>query len=177
MHPVMFACKRAYYATLRLTREPLKAMGLTPARFDLMYAVYVCDDWPPLQSDLRRTLGVCASVVSRMLKSLEALGYITKERPLHDARQWQVWLTEEGRACIKRAIHEFVTWGYVQLALISTLVAGGSRGPWWHPTKSRAALDNAMRVFNRLRDELGDGATRKYPWPEVDWLSRLSRDS
>ena len=90
MNPVMFGSKRAYYAILRLTRQPLKEMGLTAARFDLMYAVYIRGEWPPLQSGLRRTLGVCPSVVSRMLKSLEALGYITKERPIEDARQWRV---------------------------------------------------------------------------------------
>ena len=173
MNQVMFGSKRAYYAILRLTREPLKKMGLTAARFDLMHAIYVRGEWPPLQSDLRRTLGVCASVVSRMLKSLEELGYITKERPIEDARQWRVWLTELGRARIKRAIRQFLGWGIAQLALVSALVAGGSRGPWWHPAQSKAALDNAATVFDRLRDAFGDEATRKYPWPVDDWLTSI----
>ena len=172
MHRVMFGCKRAYYATLRLTRQPLKEMGLTAARFDLMYVVYVRRGWPPLQSDLRRTLGVCASVVSRMLKSLEALGYVTRERSAEDARQRRVWLTKTGRTCIKRAIRQFVTWGYAQLALVSALVAGGPRGPWWDPAKAQLALENAAMVFYRLRDAFGDDATRNYPFPD-DWLGSI----
>ena len=169
MNSVMFGCKRAYYAILGLTRRTLKRMGLTAARFDLLYAVYLQKEWPLCQSDLRQTLGVCPSVVSRMLKSLEALGYVTRERLPTDRRHRQVRLTKIGRACIRRAIREFVTWGYAELALASTLVPGAARGPWWDPAQAKRALDNAETIFHRLRDGFGDFATRNYPYPPLHW--------
>ena len=39
MHAVFFDLKRAYHSTLRLTRRLLKRLGLTAARFDLLYIV------------------------------------------------------------------------------------------------------------------------------------------
>jgi DNA-binding MarR family transcriptional regulator len=153
MNAVMFGCKRAYYATLGLTRRSLAKMGLTAARFDLLYVVHSHGEQGALQSFLRRTLGVCASVVSRMLKSLEALGYVTRERWRFDTRQRQVSLTKVGRACIQRGIEQFISWGYAQLAVESVLVGSSSRPfwdesvtePWWDESCSEPWGDESAK--------------------------------
>jgi DNA-binding MarR family transcriptional regulator len=165
MHAVMFGCKRAYYATLGLSRKELANMGLTAARFDLLYALSGGSKWP--QSALRGVLGVCASVVSRMLKSLEELGYVCRGRLVDDLRQRWVSLTDAGRARIHRAIEHFITSGYAQLALIVALVPG-SAGRWWDESDGFFALDNAESVLRHLRRAFGDTAFLSYPWHPDD---------
>src|SRR4029077_5764769 len=103
MHAIVFGTKRAFHGALRVTRKPLLSLGLTAARFDLLSAlrtrapVETACGAMVLQSELRR-------MVSRMLRSLEALGLVTRSRPQYvDRRQRVVSLTERGRACIEDA--------------------------------------------------------------------------
>lgn len=49
------------------------------------------------QSDLTKILRVDASATTRMVKALEAKGYITRETDAADNRRTLVYLTEEGR--------------------------------------------------------------------------------
>lgn len=121
MHPVFFGLKRAYYASLGLTRRTLRRMGLTAARLDMLYVIHKSFKHTIRQSQLWRTLGVCASVVSRMLKRLEAIGYVhCAVRYGHVRKRW-ISLTTKGRATILRAIRQFIGWGYAELALRSAL--------------------------------------------------------
>ena len=114
MHAIFFATKRAFHGGLRITRPRFQsvARGMTGARFDMMYALTRSIPGPHkfsnaryvLQSDLRKILGVTAPVVSRMLRSLEALGWVTRERCLHgDRRQRKVSLTKEGLKYFRKA--------------------------------------------------------------------------
>ncbi len=121
MHPIFFGLKRAYYASLGLTRRTLNKMGLTAARMDMLHVVHRNGRYPLLQHQLWRTLGVCPSVVSRMLKRLEAIGYVRREVVFGKSRYRKVFLTTKGRATILRAIRQFISWGYVELALRSAL--------------------------------------------------------
>ena len=171
MDRVTFGCKRAYYATLGFTRRALRKMGLTAARFDLLYLIHSRSYWMPAsQADLHPILGVCGSVVSRMLKSLEALGYVRRERCDYDKRRRVVSLTKVGRARILRGIRQCMTWGFVRLGLASVLVDEAARGPWWDEEKASRALDDADALFRKLRDGFGDTATLKYPaWHPGYW--------
>jgi DNA-binding MarR family transcriptional regulator len=164
MHSVFFGLKRAYHSTLRLTRKTLGKMGLTAARFDLLFALHSSGKGGVRQSQLRRTLGVCASVISRMLKALELLGYVKREREMGDTRQRRVTLTNKGRGRIERGIRQFISWGYVQLALESVLVPNA-------PSDSGdalAAVENAESVLRRLRGGFGDSADLHYRWHPDD---------
>ena len=40
MHVLHFGIKRAFHATLRVNRPLLARHGVTPARFDLLYAIH-----------------------------------------------------------------------------------------------------------------------------------------
>jgi DNA-binding MarR family transcriptional regulator len=109
MHEIFFATKRAFHGVLRVMREPLlqQAPGLTPARFDLLYALRErrASRWSPVhQSLLRRDVGVCRSVISRMLRSLEKLGWVRRRKSQFDGRKRWVMLTRAGRACIRAAM-------------------------------------------------------------------------
>src|SRR5258708_18459794 len=89
MHALTFALKRAHHSFLAITRRDFDGCGLTAARFDLLYVVKGKSAGPSLirQSDLRRALGVTAPTVSRMVKSLVALGFVSAKRAADDARQ------------------------------------------------------------------------------------------
>src|SRR5579884_2276857 len=82
MNAIPFATKRAFHTYLRIVRKPLQSLspGLTAARFDLLYLLWKSGDpvWGGSRSqrDVQQALGVSASVVSRMLRSLEKLGWV-----------------------------------------------------------------------------------------------------
>ena len=115
MNEHFFSTKRAFHAVLRITRKPLKSFGLTAARYDLMHVLFEYGGRDPracsiYQSALRRRLGVCKSVVSRMLRALEKLGLVKRRRGAVDTRQRWVELTESGlksfrdaKQCLMRA--------------------------------------------------------------------------
>jgi DNA-binding MarR family transcriptional regulator len=100
MNAIAFGNKRAFHSFLRVTRKGFASVGLTAARFDLMNAILGNPRAPSgcgiLQRELRRVLGVSAGVISRMLRSLEDLGLITREPPPSDRRQRHVKLTASG---------------------------------------------------------------------------------
>jgi DNA-binding MarR family transcriptional regulator len=124
MHVVFFGLKRAYHGTLRITREPLRGRGLTPARFDLLYAVKECPGGV-LQSALRRILGVCRATASKMLISLEELGLVKRTVYRYDRRQRLVRLTGYGRHSIRDAKGDFIRSGWAELAFASAIGSTG----------------------------------------------------
>jgi DNA-binding MarR family transcriptional regulator len=131
MNAILFACKRVFHGAVRISREPLQsvARGLTAARFDMMFALagqpllaHQFQNRRMLQSELRKTLGVSAPVVSRMVRSLEALGWVTRRRSETDRRQRDVALTESGVGCVRsayklvvriaqRVVYRAICWG------------------------------------------------------------------
>jgi DNA-binding MarR family transcriptional regulator len=98
MNDIHFGLKRAYQSSMRLAETALAGLGVTPARFEMIY--FVSKKRSTLsQRDLQRTLDVSAATVSRMLKSLEALGLVEREVMSDDHRRRNVVLTEAGRRC------------------------------------------------------------------------------
>jgi DNA-binding MarR family transcriptional regulator len=168
MHAIIFGTKRAFHAALRMTRKPLQSMGLTAARFDLLSAllsVEVGRKWVRHihQSDLRRMLGVTASVVSRMLRSLERLGLVTRRRPDYgDRRQRQVNLTERGRTCIRDARR-------MLMRAVGRMVCEAICFGRHHDAGRRLVrLDTLEGYLGALREYFGDAATLYYRWGHPD---------
>ena len=155
MHPVFFGLKRAYYATLGLTRRTLRKMGLTAARMDMLYVIHKRGRYPTQQGALRRTLGVCPSVVSRMLKRLEEMGYVERDVVTNDTRKRTVTLTTRGRARILRAIRQFIGWGYAQLALHSVLEPHRWHSEW----HTHVAVSKGIEFLRLIRVGFGDRAS------------------
>ena len=85
MDDVFFGVKRGHLAVNAWALGRLKDFGVTPARFDLMRMIYE-RNYRRAQSELRRMLGVARATISRMVRSLEKLGWITREVNPYDRR-------------------------------------------------------------------------------------------
>jgi DNA-binding MarR family transcriptional regulator len=158
MHVVFFGLKRAYHGALRVTRRALARLGLTAARFDLLYILQRSGQ-ALHQRELRRALGVAGSTVSRMLTSLEELGLLMRERSPADGRQRTVELTKAGRRCVLRAARLLIHTGGVQLAVDSALCPD----QWHEPfecSSARLTFDHRLRD---MRHAYRDVATLHYP--------------
>ena len=104
---MFFGVKRGHLAVNLWALHRLRAFGVTPARFDLMRLIYERNfQWS--QSELRRRLGVARATISRMLRSLERLGWITRERDPDDRRTRRCVLTYEGRRVVASVMSELV---------------------------------------------------------------------
>jgi DNA-binding MarR family transcriptional regulator len=163
MHTVFFGLKRAHHATLGLTRNALKRIGLTAARFDLLFAAKSAGRFGLLQSRLRRLLGVSRTTVSRMLASLEQLGFLTRRVTCSDRRTRLVELTPRGRATMTLAHRMFTRSGWAQLAIDSAL---GTEGQfrWYREGDGIASTALFDCLLRYVRDAFGDRATLRYPW-------------
>jgi DNA-binding MarR family transcriptional regulator len=187
MNAVFFGLKRAHQGTLRITRPMLSALGLTAARYDLLFVLLQSRDgrgWTLgrqhephgglLQSRLRRTLGVGRPTVSRMLASLETLGLLLRRRCERDRRQLRVTLTALGRSVIRKADKLLRRSGWAQLALDSALGAdhdphGGWRGTRWydamHCLEEMSVLEASL---SKIRRVFRDFASLHYRWRPDD---------
>jgi DNA-binding MarR family transcriptional regulator len=168
MHAIFFGMKRAFHATLRITRKELRTFGLTAARFDLMWALLQNPPGYAYQSQLRRLLGVTAPTVSRMVNSLRDLGFLRAERCRSgDRRQRFIQLTELGLERIRAAAKFFID------ERVASHIVDRVLGRYPVPDQSRA-----QTIFSRTcdledmlgwtREECGDTARLHYPWHPDD---------
>ena len=149
-------------------RKPLGSLGLTAARFDMLYALM--GDGPnqtwlsTRQSELRRRLGVCASVISRMLSSLEKLGWVTRRRDEHrvDRRQVYVRLTKAGLHCVSTAFKMLrrASWRLVHEAICF--------GRHRDRSAQFVRTERLEGYLLAMRQHYGDAATLYYPWHPDD---------
>ena len=77
-------------------------MGLTHPQYLVMLALWETE--PQKVSDLSRALALDPGTLSPLLKRLEAIGYIRRERDVQDERALAVVLTEKGRALKSEAV-------------------------------------------------------------------------
>ena len=115
MNRMLFSMKRAHQSALRFSWHVLKGTGVTPARYDLLHALRKNKNGMR-QKHLVRVLGVTRATVSKMLGSLEELGFVRREVDPSDRRCKIVWLTDEGLARLDAAYEKIVKPGWVQFA-------------------------------------------------------------
>jgi DNA-binding MarR family transcriptional regulator len=164
MNHFLYATKRAYYGTLRIVRTPAISVGVTPARFDMMYAIFGAYGGQTHQAALARKVGVSAPVVARMLRSLQQLGYVLLERCRVDRRKILVGLTKAGRRCFLRARRVLMYSGLVDLAIDSAL--GGER--WFDEAYTLDEKDRLDHALTRIREAFWAGGRLYYPWHPED---------
>lgn len=98
---VCFALAVAARRVIALYRPVLEAMELTHPQYLVMLALW--EQQPQRVSDLARRLSLEPPTLSPLLKRLEAIGYVTRERDPSDERALQVRLTRRGAAQRRRA--------------------------------------------------------------------------
>lgn len=109
MHSVCFQLKRAHWVGVRvawsLLREHFRKrpLEMTPARLDLMRVVVAHTDGVG-QHVLRCLMGVSGATMSRMLSSLEQLGFIRRWRLKSDRRFKMVIFTDRGKSVAREAV-------------------------------------------------------------------------
>jgi DNA-binding MarR family transcriptional regulator len=166
MNAIAFGTKRAFHAFLRFTRRHFAGLGLTAARFDMMYAVHGDprrkESYGSFQKDLPARLGVTAGVVSRMLRSLEDLGLVTRKPPSGDRRQRHVELTEAGLTCLRDAWTLLVR--LVRRFVYEAICFGKHRDP----EQRFARIAELESYLDVLRHDFGDTATLYYRWGHPD---------
>lgn len=181
-----FAIKRTFHGVLRVSRDVAAGFGLTPARVDMLYAVFrvpvpeymgAAGRGSITQSDLRRALGVSAPTVSRMVKSLEALGFVKRCPSLRDRRTLDISLTDFGWRRVRTMFLELFKWGVLGWALDCAL----SRAP--APINDEEIYRRREELYAitvRLRHAFRDRASLEYPNFDPDsvpsfWVAREPR--
>ncbi|HEY4016027.1 MAG TPA: MarR family transcriptional regulator [Polyangiaceae bacterium] len=165
MNAIFFGCKRAFHSCMRIARQVLAGLGLTPARFDMLTAVGENRAFGCAQRELRSLLGVSAATISRMLASLEDIGLVTRTKNEYpDRRQRRVALSAAGLKCLRKATRHLVRSGAIQLAVDSALTNNRAHDE----SRCLVEMDLAESILRRLRDAFGDIATLQYPWHPDD---------
>jgi MarR family transcriptional regulator, organic hydroperoxide resistance regulator len=93
---VCFALAVASRAVIGLYRPLLDPMGLTHPQYLVMLALW--ERSPRSVKDISASLQLDSATLSPLLKRLEAIGYLTRERSTSDERLLTVELTATGRA-------------------------------------------------------------------------------
>ena len=94
-HQVCFALAVASRTVISTYRPLLEPMGLTHPQYLVMLALW--QRQPLRVADLSRLLQLDPGTLSPLLKRLEAIGYVRRERDPNDERALAVVLTERGR--------------------------------------------------------------------------------
>ena len=167
MDAVFFSFKRGFHATLRCSRPVLAGVGLTPARFDLLYALGRRDA-PRTQAALRQMLGLARATISEMLGTLEGLGWVERRRDRDDRRTHRVVLTTSGRSLLERAYDAGIASGIVPRAVDWALSRGNLENDSF-PVQD--TLDSFCKLVRR---SFGDTAIAElYPWHPDEYLGAL----
>lgn len=101
MHAVAFTIKRAHLRTTDMSKRCVRRFGLTPARYDMLYALWKFR--AKRQRDLWAIFHVSRTTVSRMLAALETLGLVRRDRRQGRSSR-SVELTEMGLHVIRDAV-------------------------------------------------------------------------
>lgn len=173
MNYYFFAMKRAFHATLRVTRDVAAAFGLTPARSDMLYAIFRAPGHARprgrgelTQRELREKLGVSAPTVSRMVRALESLGFVERRRSYRDRRTLDVQLTDFGWRRVRAMFSEIFKWDIFSFALDCALVDSHLL-----PTNDDVIDGRRYDIYDvtqRIRFAFRDRATLEYPYFDPD---------
>ncbi len=163
MDAVFFAVKRAHYATWKFGRRMLMPVGLTPARFDVLFALRKSRWVPVRQAALRAALGVARATISEMLGVLEDLGLVLRNCCEDDKRTNWVRLTMPGVDLLHRAYQRCVGNGDTTVAVDCALAEGD-------PARATFPMRSSIEeLCSSLRRWFGNGkALGLYPWRTDD---------
>jgi DNA-binding MarR family transcriptional regulator len=158
VHPITFGVKRLFLRSVAITRTFTREHDrLTPARFDMLVAI-ARGVTGIVQFSVRKQLDVRSPTVSRMMRSLELLGYVRRQKYPPDRRHRWVTLTAKGRTVIDDAQAD-LTFGPFGESVARALV---SRRPDERAPTERS-LAKARTLLRTMRELAGDTALLRYP--------------
>ena len=160
MHQIFFSIKRVHLRVVEIGRMLLKKYGLTPARFDMLRIIDVHGPEPVPQAKIRVLLGVSAATVSRMLISLEKLGFVERTKSKMDARNLLVALTGFGFEQVDEAL--------VSLVGIGRAERMARRGVAFEPKLAMLRMRVLQKHLNSMRRIYGDDSPFVHPWRADD---------
>ncbi|MDB4933671.1 MAG: MarR family transcriptional regulator [Labilithrix sp.] len=114
MHRIFFSVKRVHLRIVEECKPLLHEYDLTPARFDMMRIVMLHAPDGVTQAKIRKLLGVSGATVSRMLKSLEAKGFVRRAPYPLDKRHVIVSITKLGHERVENALEDLVHSGFAE---------------------------------------------------------------
>jgi MarR family transcriptional regulator, organic hydroperoxide resistance regulator len=97
-----FAIYSTNLAVQRLQKPVLDELGLTYLQYIVLVVLYEQDD--QTVGGLGDKLSLDSSTLTPLLKRLEAMGHLTRQRDPQDERQVRVRLTPQGRSVRERAL-------------------------------------------------------------------------
>ena len=160
MHQIFFSVKRVHLRVVEVSKRLLKKYGLTPARFDLLRVIDAHGPHPVPQAKIRALLGVSAATVSRMLISLEKLGFVERSASKVDARNLLVSLTIYGFNKVDEALVSLVGMGRAEQM--------ARRGVAFEPKLALLRMRLLQKHLNSMRRVYGDDSPFVHPWRADD---------
>ena len=145
-----------------MPRHAIAPYELTPARYDMLYAIRKHARSGFNQAHLRRLLGVTSATVSRMATSLEELGFLEREQCPFDRRQLLVRLTPKGKQALEIVEYDVVDYGMIDFGVTCAFAVK------WYSESAISALYDFDDTFRYVRGQLGDTATFSYPFHPDD---------
>jgi len=136
-----FLCFAIYSANLamnRLNKPVLDELGLTYPQYIVLVALYEQDD--QTVSGLGDKLFLDSSTLTPLLKRMESMGHLTRQRNPEDEREVRLRLTTQGRS-----VREKVALARGELLQATGLGAADFRALRQELVKLRANLSNAAR--------------------------------
>lgn len=134
-----FAIYSTNLAVQRLQKPVLDELGLTYLQYIVLVVLYEQDD--QTVGGLGDKLFLDSSTLTPLLKRLEAMGNVTRQRDPQDERQVRVLLTPQGRSVRERAFA-------YRDQLVKAMALSGLE------------FQNLREDLVRLRDNLSDGPSR-----------------
>lgn len=135
-----FALYSANHAMQRATRPAFDSIGLTYPQYLVLVALWEKDGL--LVNEIGKTLFLESNTLTPLIKKLEGLGYVKRERDDKDERKVKVSLTHEGKALQKKTTSFFS--GVMELSGLSDEAFKALQ-------KDIVALRNALQENSRKR--------------------------
>ena len=167
MHFFFSKGRRVFHKANAVGQWLVDGFGLTPARYDMMYAIrHHWRNGRIVQSVLREVLGVAAQTVSKMVGALEKLGLVVRTKGAYgDKRQREVALTAEGKRRIEAATAAMNDDGDVDQVVAAVV----SREPL-DAGVTFQALEAIEESFRVILSRTGDQSSLHYAWHPEDCL-------
>jgi len=156
VHEVMFRLKRAHLRAVEFAKPLAGAFGLTPARFDVLYAIRTAGTPYVSQRHIRDALGLSAATISKMLVRMEKRGLVTRGRSFTDRRRSEVHITSRGLGAFGAAVHAFLRLGIMR-GVYETIYGGGDAA------QSKGFLTRMRHGLRKIARRFHDRSSLTYP--------------